>query len=86
MTSIQMSHQRGEPIPPNYIADHDWFKSHQQALFELYNDCCILIYQQQVIGVGNSYQAALADAERRIAPQSAPIFKVLKPPNPFLKA
>jgi hypothetical protein len=65
---IRMSHPYGE-TPPNIFSDYDWVRRHEQELLEQYGECSIIVYQEQVIGVGDSYQASLEDAERNLPPE-----------------
>ena len=67
---IKMSYEYGEKIPPNIYTDHDWVREHEHELLEKYGECSILVYKEQIVGVGDTYQAAIADAERRIAPDA----------------
>ena len=67
---IKMSYEYGEKTPPNFYTDRDWVREHEQELLEQYGECSILVYQEQVVGVGDTYQAAITDAERRISPDA----------------
>lgn len=84
---IQMSHPYGA-TPPNTADDFDWVRRHEQALLAQYGESSIIVYQQQVIGVGKTYDDALADAENHLPPDSAPISPIherLRHRHPFLR-
>jgi len=54
--------------PPSVFTDFDWIHQHQQELLDKYGECSIIVYQKQVIGVGDTYAAALQDAVRNLLP------------------
>lgn len=62
---IRMSHAYGQ-TPPNVFSDFDWVRRHEKKLLEKYGENSIIVFQQQVIGVGPTYDAALEDAERNL--------------------
>jgi hypothetical protein len=72
---IQMEQSHGK-TPPNVYADFDWIHVHEHELLAEYGECSVIVYQQQVIGVGHTYAAALEDAERRLPPDSPTITPV----------
>jgi tetrahydromethanopterin S-methyltransferase subunit H len=85
---IRMSHPYGQ-TPPNIFSDHDWIRRHEKELLEKYGECAILVYKEQVVGTGDSLQAAIEDAERTLPPEVdeiTPIHEWLAPRNPFLRA
>jgi hypothetical protein len=82
-----MGHPYGQ-TPPNTFADFDWIRQHERELLAEYGECSIIVYRQQVIGVGATYAAALEDAERRLPPDSpviTPVHERLRVHNPFLR-
>lgn len=84
---IRMGHPYGE-TPPNIYADFEWVHQHEKELLEKYGECSIIVYKGEVIGVGNSYKAAVEDAERNLpsdAGEITPIHKWLVRRNPFLR-
>ena len=88
MSHIRMSHPYGE-TPPNFVADYEWLRANETALLKQYGETAILVYEQQVIGVGQSYQEAIAVAERNLSPDAGeitPIFDWLVHRNPLMRA
>jgi hypothetical protein len=58
-----------EPTPINIYSDFDWVRQHEKELLAQYGECSILVYDSQVIGVGATYDEAVADVERRLPPE-----------------
>ena len=84
---IRMGHPYGQ-TPPNTYSDFDWIRRHEQELLEKYGEYSIIVYQQQVIGVGPTYAAALENAERNLAPATGeitPVHQWLCHRNPMLR-
>jgi hypothetical protein len=82
-----MTHQYGE-TPPNVFDDFRWVREHERELLEKYGECSIIVYQQKVIGVGESYEAAVADAERNLLSDTeevTPIHQWLRRRHPFFR-
>lgn len=76
MTSrIRMGHPYGQ-TPPNVYSDFDWIRRNEQELVEQYGECSIIVYQQQVLGTGPTYAAALEDAERNLPPDMGEVTPV----------
>ncbi|MBZ0282656.1 MAG: hypothetical protein K8L97_18085 [Anaerolineae bacterium] len=76
MTSrIRMSHQYGE-TPPNVFSDFDWIRLHEKELLEKYGECSIIVYKEQVLGVGATYDEAVQDAEHNLPSDSGEITPV----------
>lgn len=69
-SQIKMSYEYGEKTPPNIYTDRDWVRENEQELLETYGERSILVYNKQIVGVGETYQTAIEDAERRIAPDA----------------
>lgn len=86
MTSrIRMSHQYGE-TPPNVFSDFDWIHLHEKELLEKYGECSIIVYKEQVLGVGSTYDEAVQDAEHNLPPEFGeitPVHQWLN--NPFAR-
>ena len=86
---IRLSYARDEKTPPNIFTDHDWVRRHEKELLEKYGECSILVFKEQVIGVGNSFQESLEDAERNLPPgdeEITPVHEWLGQRHPFLRA
>ncbi len=84
---IRMRDAYGQ-TPPNVFSDFDWIRRHEKALIEKYGERSIIVYQQQVIGVGNTYSEALEDAENKLPPNSpeiTPVHQGLRHRHPFLR-
>jgi hypothetical protein len=82
------SHARDEKTPPNIFTDHDWFRHNEKALLDQYGECCVAVYNEKVIGVGDTYQAAIDDAELHLPPnvgQVTPIIEFLHHRHPFFR-
>ena len=58
---IRMTHAYGE-TPPNVFTDFDWIRRNEKALLEKYGECSIIVYKEQVLGTGPTYEAALENA------------------------
>ena len=88
MTSrIKMTHRHGE-TPKNVFTDFDWVRRHEKELLDEYGECSIIVYQDQVIGVGATYDEALADAEVRLPKDSGevtPVHERLRHRHPLFR-
>ena len=72
---IRMTYQYGE-TPSNVFSDFDWIHLHEHELLEKYGECSIIVYQQQVLGVGETYEDALENAERNLPAEMGDITPV----------
>lgn len=84
---IRMSHPRGQ-TPQNIYSDFEWVRQNEKMLLEQYGECSLIVYQEKVIGVGQTYDEAVLDAERNLAPditEITPIHAMLHHRHPFLK-
>jgi hypothetical protein len=84
---IRMGHPYGQ-TPPNVYSDFDWIREHKNELIEKYGECSIIVYKQQVLGVGASYKEALENAERDLPPdigEITPVHQWLYHRHPFLR-
>ncbi len=70
---IKTGHAPDQPTPRNIINDHEWVHQHESELRERYGEVYIVVYQQEVYGVGRTYQQALTDAEAHLPPDLAEI-------------
>ncbi|MBZ0316606.1 MAG: hypothetical protein K8L91_09320 [Anaerolineae bacterium] len=85
---IHLSYSRDEKTPPNIFTDHDWVRHQQAELLAEYGERFIVVYQEQVLGVGDTYEAALQSAESNLPPGDAeitPIVELLRKRQPFLR-
>ena len=84
---IRMQDPYGQ-TPPNVFTDFDWIHRHESELIQQYGERHIVVYLKQVIGVGDSYAAALQDAEAKLAPEGGeitPVHQQLRHRHPFLR-
>lgn len=65
MSRIRMGLRYGE-TPPNLFSDLNWIRQNETELLAKYGESSILVYQQRVIGVGATYQDAIAAAENNL--------------------
>lgn len=85
---IHLSYSRDEKTPPNLFTDHDWFRRQQEKLLAEHGERFIVVYQEQVLGVGDTYEAALQNAESNLPPgdtEITPIVELLRKQQPFLR-
>jgi hypothetical protein len=84
---IRMTHAYGE-TPPNVFTDFDWIRRNEKALLEKYGECSIIVYKEQVLGAGPTYEAALEDAERNLPPnvtEVTPVHDYIHYRHPFYR-
>lgn len=84
---IRTSHPAGH-TPPNVFSDHDWIRRHQQALIEEYGEVFIVVYKEQVLGIGDTRDEAIENAERNLPDDVefvTPLVDRLYIPNPFMR-
>ena len=84
---IRMGHAYGE-VAPNTFADFAWIRRNEKALLEKYGECSIIVYKEQVIGVGDTYQEAIEDAERNLPSDMGvvtPVHEWLHHRQPFFR-
>ncbi|GIK67485.1 MAG: hypothetical protein BroJett018_52790 [Chloroflexota bacterium] len=65
---IKAGHAPDQPTPPHIFSDHEWVRQHENELRDRYGEVYVVVYQQQVYGVGRTYPQALADAEAHLPP------------------
>lgn len=85
---VKMTHRQGER-PRNVVGDFDWVHHHEKELLEKYGEQSIIVYKEQVIGVGETYALAVEDAERNLPPdvtEVTPVHVMLERRNPFVRA
>jgi hypothetical protein len=56
MSRIKVGYTREEKTPPNIYSDFDWVHYNKDALIDQYGERVVVIYQEKVIGIGNTYQ------------------------------
>jgi hypothetical protein len=84
---IRMGHVLGQ-TPPNVYNDFDWIHRNKKELIEKYGECNIIVYKEQVLGVGSSYKEALENAERDLPPnmgEITPVHQWLYRRHPILR-
>lgn len=84
---IKFGHPPGQK-PSHVFSDFDWIHDHEKELLEKYGECSIIVYKEQVIGVGDTWEESVEDAERNLPPEIdeiVPIQHWLVHHNPFLR-
>jgi len=87
MGRVRLGHPPGQ-VPPNTWADFRWAHEHEAALLAEFGERIVLIYQEQVIGVGDSIDEAAAVAESNLPPEITeitPITYFLSERQPFFR-
>jgi hypothetical protein len=77
---IKTTHAYGE-VYPNVFSDFAWVHEHREELLEKYGECIILVYETQVVGVGQTIAEAIQHAEQYLASdieQITPITEFLR--------
>lgn len=64
---IQIAFPKDEPMPANIFPDLTWISDNRLSLYKKYGEAVVVVYQKEVIGIGQDYDAALADAEAHLA-------------------
>jgi hypothetical protein len=72
---IRMSQPLGQ-TPPNIFTDFDWIRVHEKELLEKYGECSLIVYKEQILGVGATYDEALENAEQNLPPELGEITPV----------
>ena len=84
---IHTGHPHGE-TPANTHSDLAWIHEHEDELLKQYGERMILVYEQQVIGVGNTYVEMVQDAEQNLSPEipmATPVTYFLHQRQPFFR-
>ncbi|MHB8628448.1 MAG: hypothetical protein ACYDBJ_15025 [Aggregatilineales bacterium] len=76
LSHIRMGYAEGQKTPLNVFTDFDWIRRHEAELLETYGERFIIVYKEQVIGVGDTYHGALQDAEEKLPLDSGEITPV----------
>lgn len=85
---LHLSYARDERTPENIFSDHDWVRGHREELLNQFGERFIVVYQEHVLGVGDTYEAAVQDAEHNLPPGDAevtPIVELLRKRQPFFR-
>jgi hypothetical protein len=80
---VKVSSEPGN-IPPNTTPDFDWARENRDALFEAHGACIALVYEQRVVGTGETISEAVINADKVLpadAEMITPIVFVLEAPN-----
>lgn len=85
---VKTTHAPGE-IYDNVWSDFEWVRTHRAELMQQYGTCVILVYREQVVGVGKTEKEAEEDAESRLPSDFSevitPITYYLAQRHPFLR-
>ena len=85
---IRLSYSRDEKTPPNIFSDHDWVRHNETELLEKYGERFIVVFQEEVLGVGDTYESALEDAEKNLPPEiteATPVVELLHHRHPEIR-
>lgn len=85
---LKMGYRRDESKPPNVFADLNWALDHHDELLEQYGEAILIIYKEQVLGVGDSVDGALQDAIEHLPPGDdvlTPALYILGKRHPFFR-
>jgi hypothetical protein len=77
---IKTTHTYGE-VFPNVFSDFAWVREHRSELLEKYGECIVLVYEKNVVGIGQTIAEAIQDAEQKLAPhieQITPVTEFLR--------
>jgi hypothetical protein len=75
---IKTDFEKDEPLPENIFPDFAWAGEQRVSLYEKYGDAVVVVYKQEVIGVGKSYAEALSNAEENLPAEPELITPILK--------
>jgi hypothetical protein len=64
---IQTAFPKDEPMPENVFPDLNWVSDNLLELYKKYGSCVVVVYHQEIIGMGKTRQEALQDAEAQLA-------------------
>ncbi len=84
---IHTGHPHGE-TPANTRSDLMWIHDHEEELLKQYGERMILVFEEKVIGVGETYAEMVQDAEQRLAPEisvATPVTYFLHARQPFFR-
>jgi hypothetical protein len=73
---IRLSHYG--PTPAHLFSDFIWLQTQESRLLADYGECSIIVYQQQVLGVGRTVEESLADAEAHLPAEIGVITAIQK--------
>jgi hypothetical protein len=79
---IKLSHNRGE-VAPNTWEDIAWIRQNRNQLYQEFGAVVILVYQQELLGKGQSLEEAIADAETHLPTEIhevSPVIEFLSAP------
>ncbi|KAB2855818.1 MAG: hypothetical protein F9K46_15045 [Anaerolineae bacterium] len=65
MPHVITHYDANQPTPPHVFSDSVWIYTHEAELREQFGECWVVVRQDQVLGTGSSYQAALAAAQQQ---------------------
>jgi hypothetical protein len=83
---IKIDHALGQWYP-NEISDFEWVHNHRPELLEKYGECVLLVYEQKVVGKGQTLREAMENAEQNLSAEVeliTPVIELLAQRQPFL--
>lgn len=79
---IKTGYNQEETMPMNMPADFEWVKRNRDSLLEKYGSCLVVVFEQKLLAVGNTYDEAIRNAESNL-PESpeiiTPVVKYISP-------
>lgn len=84
---IQTGHPHGN-TPTNTRSDLNWIHDHEDELLAQYGETMILVFEQKVIGVGQTYSEMVENAEQNLPPEitvATPVTYFLHSRQPFFR-
>lgn len=55
-----------EPTPARYFTDYDWIRTRHNQLLTEYGEKYLIVYNEQIIGIGETKERALMEAETNL--------------------
>ena len=62
-----------KPMPANIFPDLNWISDNRLELYKKHGNCIVVVYQQEIIGLGKTRAEALNDAETHLSETGAEI-------------
>lgn len=64
---IKTAFAKDEPLPENIFPDLDWVSDNRLELYKKHGSCVVVVYYQEIIGLGQTRQEALNDVKSHLA-------------------
>lgn len=83
---VKTGHEKGV-VYPNVWSDFEWARENLAELYAKYGTCVALIYEKQVIGIGQTIEDAEQNAEKELAAEISEVtpitYFINKPENRY---